>query len=88
MKFTLKYYLSVKLKGIAEYAVVYSAALFFYLLTLTQNFSAAHDSITYLNDIVHKENLFHPHHLLYNSAASVWLNGIKYFFKGAKILKS
>jgi uncharacterized protein YqgQ len=73
MELTLKYYLSVRLKEYREFFFVYCIAYAFFLISLTENFSAAHDSITYLNDIEGKENLFHPHHLLYNALASVWL---------------
>lgn len=80
MKFTLKYYLAQKFKGYSEYLFVYLFAYGFFLLSLSENFSAAHDSITYLNDVTGKENLFHPHHLLYNALAAVWLDFWKLIF--------
>lgn len=45
----------------------------FFLLSLANNFSSAHDSISYLNNIVHGRHLFHQHHLLYHFFAHQWL---------------
>lgn len=56
-----------------ESIVVFAAAYIFLLITQTENFSAAHDSITYLVGIVNGEQLFHPHHLLYHVLARDWL---------------
>ena len=57
----------------SEAIVVFAAACIFLLITQTQNFSAAHDSITYLVGIINGEQLFHPHHLLYHVLARNWL---------------
>lgn len=54
-------------------AYIFVSALALFLFSLQRNFSAAHDSITYLNHIVAGKNLFHPHHLLYNLVARGWL---------------
>ena len=51
------------------------ALLALYLSTLSNNLSASHDSIQYLNQIDAGKELFHPHHLLFNAAARTWLRG-------------
>jgi hypothetical protein len=43
-----------------------------YLLTLSPNLGAAHDSVYYLRSIETGRHLLHPHHLLYNSTARSW----------------
>ena len=53
--------------------MVWLISYIFFLLTLANNFSASHDSINYLNGIVNRVNLFHPHHLLYHYYAHLWL---------------
>ncbi|MBO9573047.1 MAG: hypothetical protein J7497_12715, partial [Chitinophagaceae bacterium] len=53
--------------------VVWIISYLFFLVTLVNNFSASHDSIHYLNDIVKSTNLFHQHHLLYHFLANKWL---------------
>lgn len=57
-----------------SYFFIYFSVLGLYLFSLQNNFSASHDAITYLNHITKGEHLFHPHHLLYNAVANVWLN--------------
>jgi len=46
--------------------------LILFLVTLSKNLSAAHDSISYINEI-DKGIFFHPHHLLYNYLAAKWV---------------
>jgi hypothetical protein len=60
--------------------IVWVTSYVFFILTLVSNFSAAHDSIHYLNDIVKGENLFHQHHLLYHFLANKWLGFWQGFF--------
>src|SRR6476620_4049959 len=59
--------------SIPAHFYIFLSALALYIFSLQQNFSAAHDSITYLNNIGSGKNLFHPHHLLYNFIAHYWL---------------
>ena len=54
-------------------SLVYVVALLLYLLTLSHNSSASHDSIRYINRIDAGTWYFHPHHLLYEPTALVWL---------------
>lgn len=56
-----------------SYLFIYITALLFFLFSLQDNLSASHDGISYLQHIVSGENLFHPHHLLYNAVARLWL---------------
>lgn len=65
MKFKLEIHVS--------YVLIFFSVLAFFLFTLQNNFSSSHDSITYLDHIVHGKHLFHPHHLLYNATAYSWL---------------
>lgn len=58
--------------------IVWITSYLFFLFTLVNNFSASHDSIHYLNDIVMGKNLFHQHHLYYHFLANKWL----YLWKG------
>lgn len=51
-----------------------------YLLTLTSNFTAPHDSMAYLNMLKTGEGLWHPHHLLYHVASLQWLKFWKLIF--------
>jgi hypothetical protein len=53
--------------------IVWITSYVFFLTSLVNNFSASHDSIHYLNDIVHGTNLFHQHHLLYHFLANKWM---------------
>lgn len=53
---------------------VWISSYIFFLFTLVSNFSASHDSIHYLNDIVNGRELFHQHHLLYHFLASKWMS--------------
>ena len=46
--------------------VVYLIFFLVYILSLTSNFSAAHDSIDYLNGFEHAADLLQPHHLFYH----------------------
>ncbi len=55
------------------YLIVFVVALIGYLLTLSHNLVASHDSIGYYNQIERGEWLFHPHHLLYNPISILWL---------------
>ena len=56
-----------------SYGVVFVSSLVIYLLTLSHNLVASHDSIGYINEIDHYQWLFHPHHLLYNPISILWL---------------
>lgn len=60
--------------------IVWIASYLFFIITLVNNFSASHDSIHYLNDIVKGENLFHQHHLLYHFLANKWMTFWMGFF--------
>ncbi len=53
---------------------VFIGSLVFFLLTLAENFSGPHDSITYLNGIVDGYPLVNQHHLLYHYAAYCWMH--------------
>ena len=54
--------------------VVIGSVFLLYALTRSENLALAHDSLAYLGDIeAGGTRLFHPHHLLYNAAAAVWL---------------
>jgi len=44
-----------------------------YLLTLSHNLVASHDSVGYINEIDSGKWLFHPHHLLYHPISLLWL---------------
>lgn len=59
---------------------IFFSALALYLFSLQNNFSAAHDSITYLNSIVSGKDLFHPHHILYNFTARLWFLFLRFLF--------
>ena len=71
------------INGMWGAVMVWLISYIFFLLTLANNFSASHDSINYLNGIVRGEHLFHPHHLLYNFYAYLWLILFKNIFQGA-----
>ncbi|HYE55736.1 MAG TPA: hypothetical protein VD996_12875 [Chitinophagaceae bacterium] len=51
-----------------------------YLLTLTSNFTAPHDSLAYLNMLKSDRGLWHPHHLLYHVSSKYWLGFWKMIF--------
>ncbi len=68
--------------GMRGAVMVWLISYVFFLLTLANNFSASHDSIRYLIDIVNGSHLFHPHHLLYHYYAYLWLNLFKNIFLG------
>jgi hypothetical protein len=70
------------INGMRGAVMVWLISYIFFLLTLANNFSAAHDSINYLNGIVKGQHLFHPHHLLYNYYAHLWLMLFKNIFLG------
>jgi len=70
------------INGMQGAVMVWLISYIFFLLTLANNFSASHDSINYLNGIVRGEHLFHPHHLLYNYYAYLWLILFKNIFQG------
>jgi hypothetical protein len=59
---------------------VFVIFLVIYLLTLTSNFTAPHDSMAYLNMLKTGEGLWHPHHLLYHVASLEWLKFWKLIF--------
>src|SRR5215211_7077944 len=59
---------------------VFVVFLVIYLLTLTANFTAPHDSMAYLNMLKTGEGLWHPHHLLYHVTSLQWLKFWKQFF--------
>jgi len=61
---------------------VFVVFLVIYLLTLTSNFTAPHDSMAYLNMLKTGEGLWHPHHLLYHVASLQWLKFWKLIFPG------
>ncbi|MDP4219434.1 MAG: glycosyltransferase family 39 protein [Bacteroidota bacterium] len=56
------------------YAGVGLCAFLVYLLTLSRNLVASHDSVEYINGIDSHVWFFHPHHLLYHVAAMLWLS--------------
>lgn len=62
------------MKKIPEQVWVFAGAFVFFLLTLAENFSGPHDSITYLNGIADGYPLVNQHHLLYHYAAYCWLH--------------
>lgn len=64
------------------FLLVYIAVLLFYLFSLQQNFSSSHDAITYLVHITEGKELFHPHHLVFNASAWVWLKALSYLLPG------
>jgi hypothetical protein len=66
----------------AQYYVFFSSLALF-LFSLQRNFSAAHDSITYLNHITEGNHLFHPHHLLYNFVSRCGLLIGRFLIPGA-----
>lgn len=68
------------INGMRGAVVVWLISYVFFLLTLANNFSASHDSISYLIGIVNGSHLFHPHHLLYHYYAHLWLMLFKNIF--------
>jgi hypothetical protein len=60
--------------------IVWIASYLFFIVMLVNNFSASHDSIHYLHNIVRGENLFHQHHLLYHFLANQWFRFWTGFF--------
>ena len=60
--------------------VVWLISYVFFLLTLANNFSASHDSIHYLLNIISGQHLFHQHHLLYFYYAHTWMELFKLIF--------
>ena len=62
------------MKRIPEQVWVFTGSFVFFLLTLAENFSGPHDSITYLNGIVDGYPLVNQHHLLYHYSAYCWLH--------------
>ncbi len=60
--------------------VVWLISYAFFLLTLANNFSASHDSIHYLLNIISGQHLFHQHHLLYFYYAHTWMELFKLIF--------
>ncbi len=64
--------------------LVFISFLIIYLLTLTSNFTAPHDSMTYLLMLKEKEHLWHVHHLLYHQLSYYWLAFWKSIFPGVQ----
>lgn len=62
-----------------DVGVVVLAALTLFGATLSANLVIAHDSVGYLRAIVGGplEEVLHPHHLLYNPAAALWLGALR-----------
>lgn len=60
--------------------VVWLISYAFFLLTLANNFSASHDSIHYLLNIISGQHLFHQHHLLYFFYAHTWMELFRLIF--------
>jgi hypothetical protein len=60
--------------------LIWAITYLFFLFTLANNFSASHDSINYLNNIVNGKHLFHQHHLLYHFLANKWLHLLQPLF--------
>jgi hypothetical protein len=56
--------------------------LLLYVLTQCDALSPAHDSVLYLR-MIETGRYFHPHHLLYNGAAALWLGFWKGMLPGA-----
>lgn len=61
---------------------VWMVSYLFFIACLANNFSASHDSINYLHQIVKGEGLFHQHHLLYHFVANKWLILLRSVFPG------
>ncbi|MFM9909910.1 MAG: hypothetical protein ACKVOW_11200 [Chitinophagaceae bacterium] len=72
------------MKKLPEQVWVFTGAFIFFLLTLAENFSGPHDSITYLNGIVDGYPLVNQHHLLYHYAAYCWLQIWHFIFPTVK----
>ena len=62
------------LPTIRELLLPFFLSLALYASTVSRNLSASHDSIAYINAIDARVDLFHPHHLLYNVSAAIWLD--------------
>ncbi|MEO8583716.1 MAG: hypothetical protein ABI415_07955 [Flavitalea sp.] len=62
--------------------LVWVISYLFFLSTLVTNFSASHDSIHYLIDILNNQHLFHEHHLLYHFLANKWMHLMHVVFPG------
>jgi hypothetical protein len=64
-----------------ELVVLFLSFLAVYSFTLSDNLAAAHDSISYANviDAGYRpgNNFFHPHHLLYNALAYLWVGACR-----------
>ena len=71
------------MKRIPEQIWVFAGSFIFFLLSLAENFSGPHDSITYLNGIVDGYPLVNQHHLLYHYSAYIWLHTWQPIFPGA-----
>lgn len=56
--------------------LVYFCFLLFFIITRTTNFSAAHDSIDYLNNLERGTNLFVNAHLLYHITAYAFMKAV------------
>lgn len=63
--------------GLAEAAALAGGFLAIYLLTLSPNLSAAHDSISLLIHVESGRSSFHPHHLLFQPLAAAWLGTLR-----------
>lgn len=67
--------------------IVFLVFLAVYLLTLTSNFTAPHDSMAYLNMLKAGKGLWHPHHLLYHVCSKYWLLCWKLIFPSVEDYK-
>ncbi len=72
------------IKKLPEQVLVFIGSFVVFLLTLAENFSGPHDSITYLNGIVDGYPLVNQHHLLYHYAAWCWLQVLQPVFPSVK----
>lgn len=67
--------------------IVFCVFVVVYLLTLTSNFTAPHDSMAYLNMLRTEKGLWHPHHLLYHVSSKYWLHFWKMIFPSVEDYK-
>jgi hypothetical protein len=75
--------MKLRLGRIPAHYYIFLSSLAVFLFSLQRNFSAAHDSITYLSHIAEGNHLFHPHHLLYNLVGRGWLLTGRFLFPRA-----
>ena len=67
--------ISIKIEMIILFAIFFMI----YSYTISNNLSLSHDSIKYINRIDGNIELFHPHHLLYNGFAVIWVSLLRIF---------